>query len=471
MSSLQAAEDVSQLPLPPGWESAVTPEGKTYYKNHHLRTTQWHHPLQPKAESTVKRDTNTTNNNTTPRALSPPPRPQKSVLGAILGKFTKKEEKPKFEISGPTDFKHITHVKTDASSATGFQGLPPQWETVFLGSGISQAEAKANPNAVLDALSCYIEGPPPQKMHSNMSVERNIQKQLVFEEADPKGSFGTWAKLGAGASGTVFKCTPIRDSRGRIGCGGRPEVAVKVSSLDEREYIETEIGLQMLCKHPNIVSVLSPCYIFKNEIYIPMEIMSACLTDMIKYEPMSEGHIAYVIKGMLMGLSAMHSFFRMHRDIKSDNVLVDKNGNVKLADFGFAAETTREQAKRQTTVGTPYWMAPELIQGRKYDAKVDVWSLGITLIEMAQLDPPLINEPALRALLLITINEPPVLSIPQAWSNECNHFLKKTVVKNPANRASAQQLMMHPFLNKASTKNEFAQMVVERLAMNEAKKN
>jgi len=354
MSSLQAAEDVSKLPLPPGWESSTTPEGKTYYKNHHLRTTQWHHPLQQRVESSVRRETLSS---ASPRATSPPPRPVKtvSVLGGILSKFTKKEEKPKFEISGPTDFKHITHVKADASSATGFQGLPPQWESVFLDSGISQAEAKANPAAVLDALSCYIEGPPPQKMHSNMSVARNIQKQLVFEESDPKGSFGGWTKLGAGASGTVFKCNPIRDSRGRIGCGGRSEVAVKVSSGDEREYIETEIGLQILCQHPNIVSVLSPCYIFKNEIYIPMEIMSACLTDMIKYEPMNEEHIAYVMKGMLMGLSAMHSFFRMHRDIKSDNVLVDKNGNVKIADFGFAAETTKEQAKRQTTVGTPYW--------------------------------------------------------------------------------------------------------------------
>jgi serine/threonine protein kinase len=87
-------------------------------------------------------------------------------------------------------------------------------------------------------------------------------------------------------------------------------------------------------------------------------------------------------------------------------------------------------------------MAPELIQGRKYDAKVDVWSLGVTLIEMAQLDPPLIDEPALRALLLITINDPPELKNAAAWSEECNHFLKKCVVKNPTNRASAQQVLL-----------------------------
>ena len=140
-----------------------------------------------------------------------------------------------------------------------------------------------------------------------------------------------------------------------------------------------------------------------------MEIMSACLTDAIKYSPLSEPCVAYVCSQMVAGLACMHSFFRFHRDIKSDNVLVDRNGNVKLADFGFAAEATKEQTKRQTTVGTPYWMAPELIQGRKYDFKVDIWSLGVTLIEMCELDPPLIDEPALRALLLITINPSPKL--------------------------------------------------------------
>jgi p21-activated kinase 1 len=118
-------------------------------------------------------------------------------------------------------------------------------------------------------------------------------------------------------------------------------------------------------------------------------------------------------------------------------VLVDREGNVKLADFGFAAEATKEQAKRQTTVGTPYWMAPELIQGRKYDAKVDVWSLGVTLLEMAERNPPLIDEPALRALLLITINPPPALKQPRLWSLECAHFLAKCVTKDPSARASA----------------------------------
>lgn len=151
-------------------------------------------------------------------------------------------------------------------------------------------------------------------------------------------------------------------------------------------------------------------------------------------------------------------------------MLVDLDGRVKLADFGFAAEATKEQAKRQTTVGTPYWMAPELIQGRKYDAKVDVWSLGVTLIEMAQKDPPLIDEPALRALLLITINPSPTLKQPAAWSPECPHFLAKCVTKDPTKRASAAQLLLHPFMRRACPEAEFSAEVKKRIALNEKKK-
>jgi len=109
-----------------------------------------------------------------------------------------------------------------------------------------------------------------------------------------------------------------------------------------------------------------------------------------------EAHIAFVCKQMLMGLAYLHRQHRLHRDIKSDNILVGFNGAVKLADFGFAVGLTEEQDKRRSVVGTPYWMAPELIRGLEYDAKVDVWSLGITAIEMAEGEPPHLHEPPLR---------------------------------------------------------------------------
>jgi serine/threonine protein kinase len=152
-----------------------------------------------------------------------------------------------------------------------------------------------------------------------MSVARNIKQQLVFLDEDPKGHFGGWTKLGAGASGTVFKCTLLKPSTSAsqsFSCAGLKEVAVKVSSGDERTYIETEVGLQMLCSHPNIVAVLSPCFVHRNEIFIPMEVMACSLTDLIKHAPLSEGCIAFVCREMNKGLAAMHGVFRMHRDIK-----------------------------------------------------------------------------------------------------------------------------------------------------------
>jgi serine/threonine protein kinase len=173
------------------------------------------------------------------------------------------------------------------------------------------------------------------------------------------------------------------------------------------------------------------------------------------------------------------------RDIKSDNVLVDRSGSVKLADFGFAAETTKERSKRQSTVGTPFWMAPELVAGKNYDARVDVWSLGITVMEMCETEPPLLREPALRALLLITINPAPTLKTPRAgpssssanaasatppepWSAECHHFLAKCLTKEPELRPDVMALTLHPFVNAPSPKGpmtqpEFAALVNQRL--------
>ena len=120
-----------------------------------------------------------------------------------------------------------------------------------------------------------------------------------------------------------------------------------------------------------------------------------------------ESHIAFVCREILQALAFLHANHRLHRDIKSDNILVDMEGTVKIADFGFAIGLTAEVDKRRSVVGTPYWMAPELIRGLEYDGKVDVWSTGITCLEMCDGEPPLMDQPPLRALLLITTQGTP----------------------------------------------------------------
>ena len=129
-----------------------------------------------------------------------------------------------------------------------------------------------------------------------------------------------------------------------------------------------------------------------------MELMDAgCLTEILGPEiNFPETHIAYVCRNVLQALSYLHSTNKLHRDIKSDNVLLNSQGEVKLADFGFAAGLTKEADKRKSVVGTPFWMAPELIRGSSYDGSVDIWSLGITALEMADGEPPHYREPPLR---------------------------------------------------------------------------
>ena len=148
--------------------------------------------------------------------------------------------------------------------------------------------------------------------------------------------------------------------------------------------------------------------------------------------------------------------FYVRRDLKSDNVLSSFDGDVKLADFGYAAGLVREKMHRTTAVGTHAWMAAEVINGAPYDGKADVWSLGITLLECADGVPPYLDLPPLKAMLAITTSEPPRLARPERWSKEFNHFIKSCLQRDPAKRPSSEQLLMHPFIRKACSKADYA---------------
>ena len=158
-------------------------------------------------------------------------------------------------------------------------------------------------------------------------------------------------------------------------------------------------------------------------------------------------------------LHYLHSNNIVHRDIKSDNILTDRNGEVKLADFGYSAQLTQERAARSSKVGTLCWMAPELIKGeRRYDTKIDIWSFGIFAFELAEGDPPYIREPQSRVMINIITLDPP--SISTRWSEGFRDFVKQCLTVNPEERPSAEQLLAHPWLSGASQcKGEYANMV------------
>jgi len=209
-----------------------------------------------------------------------------------------------------------------------------------------------------------------------------------------------------------------------------------------------------LCQHTNVVEHFGT-YMKDDKLWVAMEYMDGgALTEVISICQITEPQIACICKEILKALVAIHEGERIHRDIKSDNVLVSVSGNIKLADFGYCAQLTDMIQQRNSVVGTPYWMAPELIKGMNYGTSVDIWSLGIAAIEMADGDPPYLDFPPLRALFLIATHDPPTLKEPEKWSSVFKDFLSRCLQLDPAERASAKELLNHQFLTLACpTKN------------------
>ncbi|EFC38561.1 predicted protein [Naegleria gruberi] len=201
-------------------------------------------------------------------------------------------------------------------------------------------------------------------------------------------------------------------------------------------------------------------YQHNSHLWISMELMDCGkLTDLIYKTILREDEIAYVLRETLKALKYLHDNNKMHRDIKSDNILVNSKGEIKLADFGFCVELSTKKEKHKSTVGTPFWMAPEVIRAIEYGPNVDIWSLGIMALEMAEGEPPLIELPVLRALFIIATQGPPTLKEPHKWSANFSDFLSRCLVKDPMERASSSELLEHPFLKIACEPQKMADLM------------
>lgn len=384
-------------------------------------------------------------------------------------------------IGTPKNARQVYNVRVDATSPLGFTGLPPKFQQLLAVSGITQEEMDKNPDEVYDVLNFHIHGPRPSKslnpqvtsllktqlnrtdkVRTTEDLKKEVEQILNLQQKNPNFFYdldpGSAKKIGEGATGTVFKTTSRRTGE---------NVAIKVSSISAEadfDSVKNEIALHVMCKdHPNIVGFIET-FMYKDNLYIVIELMTGgALTALVADVPATarwgETEIAFVLREMLKGLAFMHAQNRLHRDIKSDNVLIGLNGAVKLGDFGFAVTLTQEESTRKSIVGTPFWMAPELIRGQDYNGKVDVWSTSITAIEMAEGEPPYLNTPPLKALLLITTSKPPKLQQRRQWSKTFKHYLKKSLMKKPQARASAEQLLFHPFMTKACKRSNFSAFV------------
>jgi len=217
--------------------------------------------------------------------------------------------------------------------------------------------------------------------------------------------------------------------------------------------------LTKLSRHPNIIHYYDT-FIAEGELWMVMEFMHGGALSLLleKCKRLTENETAFVCRETLNALRFLHLRHRMHRDIKSDNVLLGMGGEVKLSDFGFAVQLTQECDVRKSVIGTPYWMAPEVIKGSTYGTEADVWSVGIMAIECIDGLPPHMTESPLKAMLLISTRPPPRPT--NKFSPMMESFLTHCLATNPAERWSAEQLLEHPFIATACDPSTLSQTIV-----------
>eukprot|EP00066_Takifugu_rubripes_P017179 XP_011606445.1 PREDICTED: traf2 and NCK-interacting protein kinase-like isoform X3 [Takifugu rubripes] len=293
----------------------------------------------------------------------------------------------------------------------------------------------------------------PERTMASDSPARSLDEIDLSALRDPAGIFELVELVGNGTYGQVYKGRHVKT--GQL-------AAIKVMDVtgDEEEEIKAEINMLKKYSHHRNIATYYGAFIKKNppgmdvQLWLVMEFCGAgSVTDLIKNtkgNSLKEEWIAYICREILRGLTHLHQHKVIHRDIKGQNVLLTENAEVKLVDFGVSAQLDRTVGRRNTFIGTPYWMAPEVIAcdenpDATYDFKSDLWSLGITAVEMAEGAPPLCDMHPMRALFLIPRNPAPRLKS-KKWSKKFQSFIESCLVKSHSQRPSTEQLLKHPFI-------------------------
>ncbi|XP_076874061.1 serine/threonine-protein kinase PAK 6b [Brachyhypopomus gauderio] len=264
--------------------------------------------------------------------------------------------------------------------------------------------------------------------------------QMVVDKGDPRTYLENFVKIGEGSTGVV--CTAVERHSGK-------RVAVKMMDLrkqQRRELLFNEVVIMRDYRHKNVVEMYKSALVGE-ELWVIMEyLQGGALTNIVSETRLSEEQIATVCEAVLQALAYLHAEGVIHRDIKSDSILLTLDGRIKLSDFGFCAQISKDIPKRRSLVGTPYWMAPEVISKIPYGTEVDVWSLGIMVVEMVEGEPPYFSDTPVAAMKRLRDEPAPSVRNTHKISPVLRDFLDSMLTRNPMERGTASDLLGHPFL-------------------------
>lgn len=297
-------------------------------------------------------------------------------------------------------------------------------------------------------------------------VSKGPKLEDIVSKEDPQGRYSDFVQIGEGVSGCVYKAI---DSRlGKL-------VAIKQMVIKQQaspQVLVNEISIMRESTHKNIVAFYD-CYLVTDSLWVSMEFIDGgSLTDVIQFaQPkLTEPQIAFVLYESLQGIIHLHENDVIHRDIKSDNILITTTGHVCITDFGYGVRLTEQVPKRNTVVGTAWWMAPEVIdRNRPYGTKVDIWSFGVMAREMFEGEPPYMNETQVKTLFLIMSKGLPPFLRPDEMSTEYKEFITLATQQEPDARPTGKELLTHAFLSKRCGQAELGSVVARASAAKQAR--